>query len=152
MAGLDEELGIYRTEIKTDQWSASIGELFSLYEREKLKINPAFQRFFRWSDFQKTLLIESVMLGFPVPPLFFAQNDDGVLEVVDGVQRLSTLLQLRGILNQARPDGTFEPWEPLVMQAGPVPDVTRGLGMGRRCAIARVRAARVRSAESSATQ
>lgn len=98
MTSLDEELGLHRTEIRTEQWSVSIGELFSLYERGKLRISPAFQRFFRWSDTQRTLLVESVLLGFPVPPLFFAQNEDGDLEVVDGVQRLSTLLQLRGIL------------------------------------------------------
>ncbi len=115
MTSLDEQLGTFRTEIKTDQWSVSIGELFSLYERDKLKINPAFQRFFRWSDTQKTLLIESVLLGFPVPPLFFAQNEDGVLEVVDGVQRLSTLLQLRGVLRQQRADGSSELAPPLVM-------------------------------------
>ena len=118
MKPLDEELGLHRTEIRTEQWSASIGELFSLYEREKLKINPAFQRFFRWSDVQKTLLVESVLLGFPVPPLFFAQNDEGVLEVVDGVQRLSTLLQLRGLLRAPSRDGTYEVQGPLVMRAG----------------------------------
>jgi hypothetical protein len=118
MATLDEQLGVHRTEIKTDQWSVSIGELFSLYERNKLKINPAFQRFFRWSDVQKTLLIESVLLGFPVPPLFFAQNEDGVLEVVDGVQRLSTLLQLRGLLERPDGNGGLELAEPLVMRAG----------------------------------
>lgn len=117
---LDDQLGVHRTEIKTDQWSVSIGELFSMYEREKLRINPAFQRFFRWSDFQKTLLVESVLLGFPIPPLFFAQNDEGILEVVDGVQRLSTLLQLRGILrlpkNHAAND--LELADPLVMVKG----------------------------------
>ena len=72
MSLLDDQLGLHRSEVKTDQWSVSIGELFSMYEREKLKINPAFQRFFRWTDDQKTLLVESVLLGFPIPPLFFA--------------------------------------------------------------------------------
>lgn len=115
---LDEQLGIYRTEIKTEQWSVSVGEIFSLYDRGKLMINPAFQRFFRWSDTQKTLLIESVLLGFPVPSLFFAQNEDGVLEVVDGVQRLSTLLQLRGILRRQGVDGAEEVTPPLVMSGG----------------------------------
>ena len=127
MSNLDEELGIFRTEINTDQWSVSIGELFSLYERDKLKINPAFQRFFRWSDVQRTLLVESVLLGFPVPPLFFAQNEEGVLEVVDGVQRLSTLLQLRGILQQIGPDGQQQLAEPLVMRSGQYLSALEGL-------------------------
>lgn len=127
MKTLDEELGIHRTEIKTDQWSVSIGELFSLYEREKLKINPAFQRFFRWSDLQKTLLVESVLLGFPVPPLFFAQNEEGVLEVVDGVQRLSTLLQLRGILQRPTGEDEYELVEPLIMSQGQYLEALDGL-------------------------
>lgn len=119
MSSLDEQLGLHRAEISTNQWSASIGELFSLYERGKLEINPAFQRFFRWSDTQKTYLVESVLLGLPIPPLFFAQTPEGVLEVVDGVQRISTLLQLRGILTKP-PVGTEDPefHEPLVMEAG----------------------------------
>jgi hypothetical protein len=125
---LDDQLGVHRTEIKTDQWSVSIGELFSMYEREKLRINPAFQRFFRWSDFQKTLLVESVLLGFPIPPLFFAQNDEGILEVVDGVQRLSTLLQLRGILGVPNNDtADLSLADPLVMSKGQYLDSLEGL-------------------------
>jgi hypothetical protein len=120
MTTLDEEIGEHRSEIRTTQWSASIGEFFSLYERDKLIINPAFQRFFRWNDQQKTYLIESILLGLPVPPLFLAQSPDGDLEVVDGVQRLSTLLQFRGLLKRPASDDSSELKlsEPLVMEAG----------------------------------
>lgn len=120
MSTLDEEIGQHRSEVRTTQWSVSIGEIFSLYEKGQLKINPAFQRFFRWSDTQKTYLVESILLGLPIPPLFFAQGETGVLEVVDGVQRLSTLLQLRGIL-RAPPEGNGSGVNlrgPLVMEAG----------------------------------
>src|SRR3954454_23484133 len=105
MNTLDDEIGRHRSEIRTTQWSVSIGEIFSLYERHQLEINPAFQRFFRWSDIQKTYLVESILLGLPIPPVFLAQSPGGELEVVDGVQRISTLLQLRGIL-LAPPDGS----------------------------------------------
>ncbi len=121
MPSLDEEIGIHRAEVRTYQWSVSIGEVFSLYERGQLKINPAFQRFFRWSDPQKTYLVESVLLGLPIPPLFFAQTDEGILEVVDGVQRLSTLLQFRGILSRPEPldqPDHFDLAPPLVLSAG----------------------------------
>jgi hypothetical protein len=120
MSTLDEEIGHHRSEIRTTQWSVSIGEIFSLYERGQLEINPAFQRFFRWSDTQKTYLVESILLGLPIPPLFFAQAETGVLEVVDGVQRLSTLLQLRGILRAPADGGANEirAREPLVMEPG----------------------------------
>ncbi len=118
MASLDAEIKKHRAEVRTVQWSVSVGEVFSLYARSELEINPAFQRFFRWSDTQKTYLVESVLLGLPIPPLFLAQTDEGVLEVVDGVQRLSTLLQLRAVLLGPGEKDTLELRPPLVMTAG----------------------------------
>ena len=48
---------------------------------------------YRWTDTQKTKLIESLLLGIPIPPVFVAQRTDGVWDVVDGVQRFSTIFQ-----------------------------------------------------------
>ena len=75
-----------------------ISEWVSLYENDELDIHPEFQRFFRWSDSQKTSLIESILLGIPIPPIFVSQRPDGVWDVVDGLQRLSTIYQFLGIL------------------------------------------------------
>lgn len=93
-----EEVNEKRTEIRTDNYSMSIGEWLSLYDNEEIDIHPEFQRFFRWSDRQKTNLIESILLGIPIPPIFVSQRSDGIWDVVDGVQRLSTLYQLFGVL------------------------------------------------------
>ncbi len=76
----------------------SIGELTNLYRNGELLIRPEFQRFFRWSNLQKSRLIESILLGIPLPSIFVAQTDDGVWELVDGLQRVSTILQLQGEL------------------------------------------------------
>lgn len=82
-----------------------------MYERQELDIHPEFQRFFRWSHGQKTGLIESILLGIPLPPIFVSQRADGVWDVVDGLQRLSTILQFMGILKNE--DGNDV--EPLVL-------------------------------------
>ncbi len=71
----------------------SIGELINLYRDGEIDIHPEFQRVFRWSEYQKTKLIESIMLNIPIPPIFVSQNDEGVWDVIDGVQRLSTIFQ-----------------------------------------------------------
>jgi hypothetical protein len=63
-----------------------------------LQIRPEFQRLFRWTDEQKSRLVESVLLGIPLPSLFVAQSAEGKWELVDGLQRVSTLLQLQGLL------------------------------------------------------
>jgi hypothetical protein len=97
MALLDE-IESKRREIRTDGYAMSIGEWISLYEKDELDIHPEFQRFYRWSETQKTNLIESILLGIPIPPIFVSQRSDGVWDVVDGLQRLSTIFQLMGIL------------------------------------------------------
>lgn len=95
---LVDEVNQKRVEIRTDGYAMSIGEWISLYEKQEIDIHPEFQRFFRWTDSQKTNLIESVLLGIPLPPIFVSQRDDGVWDVVDGLQRLSTIFQFLGIL------------------------------------------------------
>lgn len=100
-----------RKEIKTDGYPISIGEWMSMYERDELEIHPEFQRFYRWSHAQKTGLIESILLGIPLPPIFVSQRPDGVWDVVDGLQRLSTIFQFVGILK----DESGANVEPLVL-------------------------------------
>src|SRR5690606_30111474 len=51
------------------------------------------QRLFRWGLDRQSEYIESLLLNIPTPPLFFATNPDGKTEVIDGLQRLSTLLK-----------------------------------------------------------
>lgn len=95
---LQEEIEKARSEIRTDGYPVSIGEWISIYEKKELDIHPEFQRFFRWSPVQKSRLIESILLGIPVPQVFVAQRKDGIWDVVDGLQRLSTIFQFVGIL------------------------------------------------------
>lgn len=95
---LSEKVRTLKKEVITDSYSMSIGELINLYRDEELDIHPKFQRLFRWSDFQKTRFIESILLNIPLPSIFVSQKEDGVWDVVDGVQRLSTIFQFVGVL------------------------------------------------------
>lgn len=81
----------------------SIGELRSLYENAEIIINPDFQRHFRWTNIQKSKFIESLFLGIPVPNIIIYQREDGIWEVVDGLQRISTILQFLGALREYEP-------------------------------------------------
>jgi hypothetical protein len=93
----------------------SIGELMNLYRDHELDIHPEFQRYYRWSGEQKTRFVESLLLGIPIPSIFVSQPEDGVWDVVDGLQRLSTIFQLVGILEDM--DGNLVP--PLVLKRTP---------------------------------
>ena len=58
--------------------------------REDLVI-PAYQREFTWETSRKSRFIESLVMGLPIPFLFFWEMENGKLEIVDGSQRLRTL-------------------------------------------------------------
>ena len=93
-----EEVNLKSKEIHTDGYPMSIGEIASLHKDKKLDIHPEFQRIFRWNLLQKSKLIESILLGIPIPSIFVSQRNDGVWDVVDGLQRLSTIFEFMGIL------------------------------------------------------
>ncbi|HEM5995490.1 TPA: DUF262 domain-containing protein [Streptococcus suis] len=93
---LRNEIKEKSSQIYRDSYQMSIGELINLYRDEELDIHPEFQRVFRWSNFQKTKLIESIMLNIPIPSIFVSQNDEGIWDVIDGVQRLSTIFEFVG--------------------------------------------------------
>jgi hypothetical protein len=88
-----EEVETHRSDIKTDSFTITWRELLGQYKDGDLLINPDYQRLFRWDLDQQTQYIESLLLGIPTPPVFLAQNDDGKFEVLDGLQRISTLLK-----------------------------------------------------------
>lgn len=87
-----------RNTLQTDKLDMSFGEIMSMYERGEIIINPDFQRLYRWSEYQKTRFIESVIIGIPIPPVFVAEDDSGRWELVDGLQRLSTIFSFFGNL------------------------------------------------------
>lgn len=109
--GLTKEIDDARKTIQTDGYAMSVGELANLYRDGELDIHPEFQRLFRWEDPQKSRFIESILLGIPIPSIFVAQRDDGIWDVVDGLQRLSTIFQLTGDLK----DENKQPVDPLVL-------------------------------------
>jgi hypothetical protein len=95
---LQDEISARASQIYRESYQMSIGELVHLYKDEELDIHPEFQRVFRWNESQKTKLIESIMLNIPIPPIFVSQDEEGVWDVIDGVQRLSTIFEFLGIL------------------------------------------------------
>src|SRR5687768_11498668 len=95
---LESQVREARRTIASDGYPMSIGELTNLYKDGELIIRPEFQRFFRWSQEQKSRLIESLLLGIPLPSIFVSQQQEGKWELVDGLQRVSTILELQGEL------------------------------------------------------
>lgn len=101
---LQDEIEIAQRSVRTDAYQMSIGELVSMYDEGEIIIAPEFQRLFRWEIGQKSKLIESLLLGIPLPSIFVYELEDGKWELVDGLQRLSSILEFMGKLKNS--DGT----------------------------------------------
>lgn len=89
---IQQQLEDQRQKVDVDNYTITVRELLSMAERSELHRAPEYQRKFRWADEAESRLIESILLGLPIPNLFFATNTDGTWEVVDGLQRISTLI------------------------------------------------------------
>jgi len=97
---LEEDITVERRRVSTDRLDISFGELINLYKNSELVIRPEYQRLFRWSNKQKTALIESILLSIPIPPIFVSEDKDGVWELIDGLQRVSTFISFFGELQR----------------------------------------------------
>ena len=93
MADIDSEIGQKIGEVRTDALDLSFGEIVNLHDARELIIQPEYQRLFRWSNSQRSRLIESILLELPIPQIFVIENADGVLELIDGLQRISSVIQ-----------------------------------------------------------
>lgn len=95
---LENQVEKSRKDIRSDRLDMSFGEIMNMYEEGELIISPEFQRAFRWGKDTQTRFIESLLLGIPIPPIFVAETKKNIWELVDGLQRLSTVLSFFGKL------------------------------------------------------
>ncbi len=109
---LQSELDQQRRQVDVDNYDLTLGEIVRMAEANELIRAPEYQRKFRWSHEDESYLIESLFLGLPVPSIYVAANPDGTWEVVDGLQRLSTLIHFMSLnpamLTQLEKDGPLQ--------------------------------------------
>ena len=81
---------IRRLNIETHDYPIKV--IVEMIQEGDIILRPHYQRGFIWDRTKSSLLIESVMLNIPLPPVYLAQEEDGTLSVIDGLQRLHTFL------------------------------------------------------------
>jgi hypothetical protein len=77
--------------IRVDPKIYSLRNVVDMIEDGDLELAPDFQRMRVWKPYQKSRLIESILLRIPVPAFYFSADTEGRMQVVDGLQRLSTV-------------------------------------------------------------
>lgn len=89
--------------IRVEPKMFSLRNIMDMIDEGDLDLAPDFQRLRVWKAGQKSRLIESLLLRIPLPAFYFASDVEGRLQVVDGVQRLSTIYEfVRGAKSKFR--------------------------------------------------
>lgn len=87
----EEQIKNLRKELDYTTRDYSIDFLVQKFREDEFYIPDEYQRQFIWDDDKKSLFIESVLLGLPIPLMFFSDTEDGRCEIIDGAQRTQSL-------------------------------------------------------------
>lgn len=78
--------------IRIEQRMLSLKFMKELIDMDLMNLSPDFQRNLVWNEpKRKSLLIESLMLRIPIPAFYFYEDEDSIMHVIDGLQRLHTI-------------------------------------------------------------
>lgn len=78
-------------DIKVHAKQFSLRLISDMIDDKDIDLSPDFQRNLVWNNFQKSRLIESILLRIPLPMFYFSEDDEGRITIVDGLQRISTI-------------------------------------------------------------
>ncbi len=113
---LINEIETRRKRLVTQSLDLSFNELMDMKKTGELNISPDYQRLFQWSEGARSRFIESLLLEMPVPPIYVVEEDEGRYTLIDGLQRISSYLHLRGELEALHLDPKVELGQKLTLE------------------------------------
>lgn len=113
---LIQEVDLQLKNVHTQSLDISFNELANMVVEGELDISPDYQRLFLWSEGARSRFIESVLLEMPVPPIYVVEEEDNKKLLIDGLQRLSSYLHFRGLLDAPHLKPPVSKGEMLVLQ------------------------------------
>ena len=112
--------------VHTQSLDLSFNELLDMHRAQELDISPDYQRLFQWSEGARSRFIESLLLEMPVPPIYVIEQEEGRYLLIDGLQRISSYLHLRGELEALHLDPAVHRGEKLVLSECDIVDELNG--------------------------
>ena len=73
----------------------TVSSLWEKYKKGNIVLQPDFQRKFVWDKKKASALIESILLGFPLPIIYLSEEENGKMIVIDGQQRLTSIFSFK---------------------------------------------------------
>lgn len=98
-----------RNDVKTSPLPINLGQIIQAFQGKQIKLETEFQRLPNlWNNTKKSRFIESILLKLPIPSFYFAEDKNNNWEIIDGLQRISTLIHFtNGITTES---GTLPPF------------------------------------------
>jgi hypothetical protein len=116
VSSLLEEVDLQLKNVHTQGLDISFNELVDMIDTGELDISPAYQRLFQWSEGARSRFIESLLLEMPVPPIYVVEEEDNRKLLIDGLQRLSSYMHFRGLLDAPHFDPPIRKGDFLVLR------------------------------------
>nr|VFK57949.1 MAG: Protein of unknown function DUF262 [Candidatus Kentron sp. TUN] len=120
---LDEKI----KKASTRSLDISFNELLDMYKDDELNITPDYQRLFRWNQGTQSRFIESLLLEMPIPPIYVVEDENRKYQLIDGLQRFSSYLHLRGELDAGYLDPAIKKGDFLELQDCDIVEDLNGL-------------------------
>lgn len=88
----DDEQVYPLEKIRIEKGRMSFFEIKRRVERKDIQLDPNFQRQNVWDNKQKSELIESILMGIPIPVFYFFESKEAKIQIIDGKQRITTVI------------------------------------------------------------
>ena len=98
---IDASKGVFEPIIARTS-TKSISTIAGWAKTGKLDIDPIYQRDFVWKDPACRKLINSILMGVPLPSVILYEDKDGTYQIIDGKQRITSILRFMGALPEAK--------------------------------------------------
>ena len=79
--------------VHTHAMNISLQELKNSVDANDIITDPDYQRKYVYDDKRASCLVESILIGIPIPVIYLAEEDEGVYSVIDGQQRITSFVR-----------------------------------------------------------
>lgn len=107
----EEQISKLRKEIDYNTRDYTIDFLIQQFRSDEFYIPDEYQRQYIWNEADKNRFVESILLGLPIPLMFFSDTEDGRCEIIDGAQRTQAMeefMSMRGSAHSGCPGGCIK--------------------------------------------
>lgn len=84
---------IERASVHTRPMDLSLQQLKNSVDANDIITDPDYQRKYVYDDKRASCLIESILIGIPIPVIYLAEEEDNVYSVIDGQQRITSFVR-----------------------------------------------------------